>query len=72
MARIVHWHDPVLRMEDSYTLRMTMHSEVECQRNKGKLKRTWKKYVEEESMKVGKMLFANQSGLLALIRLALG
>ena len=32
---------------------MALDSDVEHQRKKGRLKRTWKKQVEEESVKVG-------------------
>ena len=41
---------------------MTLYIEVEGQQKKGRLKRMWKKQVEEESMKVG-LYFANQGGL---------
>ena len=39
--------------EDSHVLRMALDFEVNCERKKGRLKRTWKKQVDEESMKVG-------------------
>ena len=53
MANSVHWYGHVLRREDGHVLRRSLHFEVEGQRKKGKPKRTWKKQVEEESMKVG-------------------
>ena len=43
----------MLRREDRHALRMALDLEVEGQRKKGRLKRTWKKQVEEESVKVG-------------------
>ena len=45
MANRVHWY--------SHVLRRALDFEVEGQRKKGKAKRTWKKQVEEESVKVG-------------------
>ena len=42
----------MLRGEDGYVLRMALDFEVEGQRKKGRQKRTWKKQVEEESVKV--------------------
>ena len=39
--------------EDGHVLRMALDFEVESQRKIGKPKRTWKKQVEEESVKVG-------------------
>ena len=53
MANSVCWYDHVLRREDGYVLRKALDHEVEGQRKKGRLKRTWKKQVEEESVKVG-------------------
>ena len=53
MAVSVRWYGHVLRREDGHVLRRAFHFEVECQRKKGKLKRTWKKQVEEESVKIG-------------------
>ena len=53
MANSVHWYGHVLRREDGHVLRRALHFEVEGQRKKGKPKRTWKKQVLEESMKVG-------------------
>ena len=45
MANSVHWYGHVLRM--------ALDFEVESQRKKGRLKRTWKELVDEESVKVG-------------------
>ena len=43
----------MLRIEDGHALRKALDCEVECQRKKGRPKRTWRKQVEEESVKVG-------------------
>ena len=43
----------MLRREDDRVLRMTVDFEVEGQRKKGSMRRTWKKGVEEEGVKVG-------------------
>ena len=43
----------MLRIEDDHVLRRALDFEVECQRNKGRLKRTWNKQVEAECVKVG-------------------
>ena len=51
MACCVCWYGHVLRREDGHVLR-PLDFEVEVQRKKGRLKRTWKKQVEEESVKV--------------------
>ena len=75
MTNSVCWYGHVLRRENGHVLRRTLDIEVEAQRRKGRLKRAWRKQVEEESVKVdlkGKMHFANQSGVLALLRLLLG
>ena len=53
MANSVCWYGHVLRREDGHIFRRALDSEVEGQRKKGRLKRTWKWLVEEESMKVG-------------------
>ena len=53
MSNSVRWYGHVLRREDSHVLRRVLHFVIECQRKKGRLKRTWNKQVEEESMKVG-------------------
>ena len=43
----------VLKREDGHALRRGSHFEVEGQRKKGRLKKTWKKQIEEGSAKVG-------------------
>ena len=53
IANSVRWYDHVLRREDGHILRRALDFEVEGQRMKGRLKRTWKKQVEEGSVKVG-------------------
>ena len=52
MANSVRWYGHELRREDGHVLR-ALDFEDEGQRKKGKPRRTWKKQVEEESMKVG-------------------
>ena len=53
MANSVLWYGHVLRREDDQVLRWTLDFEVEGQMMKGRLKRAWKRQVEEESVKVG-------------------
>ena len=53
MASSVRWYGHVLRLEDGYVMRRALDFEVEGQRKKGRLKRTWKKQIEEESVKIG-------------------
>ena len=53
MASSVRWCGHVLRREDGLNLRRALDFEVEGQRKKGRPKRTCKKQVEEESVKVG-------------------
>ena len=53
MANSVCWYGQVLMREDDHVLRRVLDYEVEDQRKKGRPKRTWKKQVEEESVKVG-------------------
>ena len=53
MANSVCWYGHVLRREDCHVLRRALDFEVEGQRKKGRPKRTWKKQVEEKSMKIG-------------------
>ena len=53
MASSVRWYGHVLRREDGHVLRRALYFKVEGQRKKGRLKRIWKKQVEEESVKVG-------------------
>ena len=52
MANSVSWYGHVLS-EDGHVLRRVLGLEVQGQREKRRLKRTWKKQVEEESVKVG-------------------
>ena len=53
MANSVCCNGHVLRREYGHVLRRALVTEVECQWMKGRLKVTWKKQVEEESMKIG-------------------
>ena len=53
MENSVHWYGHVLRREDCHVLRRALDFEVEGQKEKRWPKRTWKKQVEEESVKVG-------------------
>ena len=53
MASCVCWYDHVLRREDDNVLGRALDFKVEGQRRKGRLKRTWKKQVVEESVKIG-------------------
>ena len=53
MATCVCWYGDVLRREDGHVLRRALTFEVEGQRKKGRLKRTWKRQDEEECVKVG-------------------
>ena len=53
MANSVRWYGHVLRREDGHILRRVLDFEVEGHRKKWRLKTTWKKQVEEESVKVG-------------------
>ena len=43
----------MLRREDGHVLRGVLHFEVDGQRKKRRPKRTWKRHVREESVKVG-------------------
>ena len=43
----------MLRRVDGHVLRKALDLEVDGQGKKGRLKRTWKKQVDEESVKVG-------------------
>ena len=53
MADNVRLYGHVLRREDGHVLRRALDFEVEGERKKGRSKRTWKKQVEEESLKIG-------------------
>ena len=48
----VCWYGHVLMREDGHVLRRALDFEVESQRKKGRPKRTWKKQMEVESVKV--------------------
>ena len=50
---ILSVNETIERREDGHVLRKALDFEVEGQRMKEILKRTWKRQVEEESMKVG-------------------
>ena len=52
MANRVRWYGHVMRREDGHVLRRALDFQAEGQRRKGKLKWTWVKQVEEESLKV--------------------
>ena len=56
----VRWYGPQWRREDSHVFRMIFDFEIEGHWKKGMIRRTWKKLVEEESMKVG---FRREDGL---------
>ena len=53
MAGSVCWYGHVLRREDGHVFRRALGIYAEGRRNKGWPNMTWKKQVEEESMKVG-------------------
>ena len=53
IANSVHWYGHVLRREDGVVLRRVLDFEVEGHGKKGRSNRTWKKQVDEESVKVG-------------------
>ena len=53
MADSVRWYGHVLRREDGHILIRALDFEVDDQRMKGWLMRTWKKQVVEESEMVG-------------------
>ena len=53
IANNVYLYDHVLRREDGPVLRRSLEFEVEGQREKGRLRWTWKKQVVVENMKVG-------------------
>ena len=49
----IGWYGHVLRKGAGHVLRRALDVEVEGQRKKGRVKRTWKKQVEEKSVKFG-------------------
>ena len=53
MENCACWYDHVVRREDDHVLRRALDFEVEGQMKNRRLKRTWKKQVEEESVMVG-------------------
>ena len=53
MTNSVRRYGHVLKRKDGHVLRRALDFEVEGQTKKGRRKRTWKKQIEEESMKVG-------------------
>ena len=53
MTNSVRWYGHVLRRVDGHVLRRALDFVVKGQRKKGSPKRTWKRQVEEESVKVG-------------------
>ena len=53
MASSVCWYGHVLRREVGHILRRALHLDIEGQRKNGRLKRTWKRQVEDESIRVG-------------------
>ena len=53
MANSIRWFGHVLRTEDGRVLRIALDFEVEGQRKKGRLKRRWKKQVEQKCVNVG-------------------
>ena len=42
MVNSIHWYGHVLRREDGHVLRRALDVEVEGERKKGRVKRTWK------------------------------
>ena len=53
MANSVRWYGHVLRREYGHILRRALDFKVESQRKKERPRRTWKKQVKDESVKVG-------------------
>ena len=53
MANSVRWYGHVLTREDGYIMRKALDFEVEGQRKKQRLKRTWLRQFEKEGMIVG-------------------
>ena len=52
MANSVRWYGHVLRREGGHAMRRALNFEFDGQRKKGRPKRTWKKQIEEECVKV--------------------
>ena len=53
MANSIGWYGYLLRRGDGHVLRNALDFEIECQQKNERQMRTWKKQVEEESVKVG-------------------
>ena len=53
MANSVCLYVHVLRRDDGHVLRRALDFELECPWKNGRLKRTWKKHVEDENVNVG-------------------
>ena len=54
MANCVRWYICGLRMKDGFVLMMKLDDEVEAQRKRGRLKRTWKRQVVEDWAEQGR------------------
>ena len=52
MANSICWYGHVLKRDVGHILREALDFEVDGQRRKMRPKRTWKRYVEEESVRV--------------------
>ena len=72
MANSVHWYGHVLRREDGHVLRRALDFEVEGQRKKGRLMRTWQEQIEEEGLFEKGRCTLPISGFWALILLLIG
>ena len=53
MASSMCWYGHILRLEDGHALRRALVYEVQGQRRKGRLNRTWRKQAEQDSTRVG-------------------
>ena len=53
IANCFYWFGYAFWREDGHVLRRALDFKVEGQRKKGRPKRTWKKQVDEENVKVG-------------------
>ena len=53
MANSARWYGHLSRKKDGHVLRRALDFEIEGQRKKRRLKRTWRKQGEEEGVKVG-------------------
>ena len=50
MKPYISWYGHVLRRKDGHVLRRALDFEVQCQRKKGRPKKSWERQFEEESM----------------------